>query len=212
MTNLDTMTPEQAQAEIARIPMDADLVQALRDPSHVAHKAATERRQALYAAAYPEPVRGEDGSAETGNPSKPADPQPGAASHFDPPPEPAGYRFDATAPELEHDADLERSARQWFHEVGVPQWLARNIVTEWNRQAALRPDAETVALQAEATEAALRRDWGDQYEAKIERARALITTLGDESIVGLLDRSGLANSEYLIRQLVSLAEHREAGV
>lgn len=214
MADIDTMTPEQAQAEIARIPLDADLVQALQDPSHAGHKAATERRRVLYAAAYPEPAVGGalSADADVDGLSPSADARPGVSSHFDRPPEPAGYRFDATAPELEHDAALEQSARQWFHDADVPQWLAHNIVTEWNRQAALRPGPEAILRQAETTEAALRRDWGDRFEAKIEKARALIGALGDESIIGLLDRSGLANSEYLIRQLVALTERRGSGV
>ena len=53
MSETFSMMPDEALAEIRRIPMDTEMVAALQDPGHVAHKAATARRHELYKAAYP---------------------------------------------------------------------------------------------------------------------------------------------------------------
>lgn len=202
MTEIEQLTSEEARGEIERIPLDAEFVAALQDPAHPAHKTVTERRRGLYAAAYPEvPVEG--GPAE----SKSGDIAP--AQHFDVPEGPGEYRFETTPPALEPDPALEEKARDWFHKAGAPQWLARNVVSEWNRAAVGAEDGGDSAQQVATTEAALRRDWGDEFEAKLTKAKDLLRSLDDPEVSVLLNRSGLGNNEYLIRQLVALAENAE---
>jgi hypothetical protein len=92
----------------------------------------------------------------------------------------------------------------------VPQWLARNIAQEWNRAIKQGPDAGRIADKAASTERALRKSWGEAYERKIAAARSLILSVESDEVSELLDRSGLANSEYLIRQLAALTESRQA--
>jgi hypothetical protein len=212
MENTETLTPEAAQAEISRLPLDESMMAALKDPAHPGHQAAALHRRALYAVAYPGDTEGEraarDGKTAQSSRDAPAQAEPDDL--FDAPPSPQDYRFDATPPALGHDTELEQKARQWFHTADAPGWLARNIVNEWNRLAAAQPTPEAVTQQAAATEKILREAWGDDYEGKVAKARALIDGLGNDDAVELLDRSGLANSEYFIRQLVALAEHRAA--
>jgi len=202
MTEIEQLTSEEAKSEIERIPMDTGFVTALRDPAHPAHKAATERRRALYAAAYPD-VSEEGGSAVLRSS------EPESTDHFGVPEDPGEYRFETTPPSLEHDVALEQKARDWFHKADAPQWLARNVVSEWNRAAAHAADGAGNAEQAATTEVALRRDWGDAYETKMTKAKDLLRSLDDPEVWVLLNRSGLGNNEYLIRQLVALAENAE---
>lgn len=202
MTEIEQLTFEEAKSEIERIPLDADFVTALQDPAHPAHKTATERRRGLYAAAYPD-------VSEEGEPAKSKSGDTASAQHFDAPEDPGEYRFETTPPALEPDPALEQKARDWFHTAGAPQWLARNVVSEWNRAAVHAEDGDDSAQQAATTEAALRRDWGDEFETKLTKAKDLLRSLDDPEVSVLLNRSGLGNNEYLIRQLVALAENAE---
>lgn len=202
MSEIEQPTSEEARGEIERIPLDADFVAALRDPAHQGHKAATERRRDLYAAAYPE------GSVE-GEPARSKPDNTAPAQHFESPEDPSDYRFETTPPALKPDPALEHKARGWFHKAGAPQWLARNVVSEWNRAAAHAEAGGNSEQQSATTEAALRRDWGDEVEAKLTKAKGLLKSLDDPEVSELLNRSGLGNNEYLIRQLVALAENAE---
>jgi hypothetical protein len=205
MTDLQDSTPAQVQAleELKQLPLDREMVSALQDPSHVGHAAATRRRRELYDAAFGDGVRDTSlGSAETQSPEQ---------QFLEPPRDPTEYRFDPVPGGLTHDAKLESKARNWFHQAGVPHWLARNIVREWNRSLEKPPTAQQNEDNAATTELGLRQSWGENYNAKIASARSLIASLNDSDIADLLDRSGLTNSEYLIRQIVALAERQSAG-
>ncbi|MEM9683123.1 MAG: hypothetical protein AAF942_07645 [Pseudomonadota bacterium] len=195
MTNKTNASPDDARAEIDRLPLDADMMAALQDPAHPGHKAASAHRNDLYARAYGDAVvDGGESAFEDSFLSEPTAPE--------------DYRFDPVPPSLQHDADLERQARGWFHEAGAPHWLARNVAREWNRALENPPDDARQAADAAATEKSLRRLWGDEYDGKIAAARSVVQALKNDDALALLDRSGLANSEYLIRQLAALAEHR----
>ena len=202
MIEIEQLTSEEAKSEIERIPLEAEFVAALQDPAHPAHKAATERRRDLYAAAYP-------GVDDEEVPAKSKSDASASAHHFEAPGDPGAYRFETTPPGLEPDPALEQKARDWFHKAGAPQWLARNVVSEWNRAAAHAADGGDSTQQAAAAEAALRRDWGDAFETKLAKAKDLLRSLDDPEVSVLLNRSGLGNNEYLIRQLVALAENAE---
>lgn len=199
MEIIKTLSPDEARSALDRLPLDGEMIAALTDPGHTGHKAATAYRRSLYGAAYPG-----DGSSETGSGKS-------TATLYEPPEDPQAYRFDPMPEALRHDPALEGKARVWFHAAGVPNWLARNLVCEWNRSAGQPLTAEQISDQAAATEKTLRRDWGDRYEEKIAKAKALVAEVTDEEMVDLLDRSGLANSEYVVRQLVALAEHRASS-
>jgi len=206
MEDAQALAPGQARAAIRQLPLDEGMMTALRDPSHAGHAAANAHRRDLYAAAYREsdPEDVDDGAADESNERDVAD-----TAHFAAPARPEDYRFDPTLAALKPDPDLEAKARGWFHRAGLPGWLARNLVTEWNRRAANPPSEAAIEGDAVATEAALRDAWGADYDARIAAVRDLLAGLDDPELVTLLDRSGLANSEYLIRQLAALAAHRQ---
>lgn len=208
MQEMQERTPEAARAEIDTLPLDGEFLSSLQDPANSGHKAATAKRRALYNTAYPA-LTGPDEQNDGDIAENAGNKDPAGGSIFDAPSSPHAYRFDATPPELNHDADLDRKARGWFFEAGVPPWLARNIVNEWNRAAASPADPDQSDNDAATTEAALRRHWGDAYETKIAMANRVLQAIGNAEIFDLLSHSGLANNDYLIRQLAALAESRE---
>lgn len=205
MTDMQSLVPAEAREAIDRLSLDGGFIAALQDPAHPGHKSATAHRRSLYVSAY---------GGETAEPRAPApeDQSTGAAGDFFvPPDDPKDYRFDPAPYGLPYDGELDRKARDWFHQSGVPQWLARNIVSEWNRTIERRPDAERIENDAAATERSLRQSWGDKYDAKVAAAQSLVRSLKDGEAISLLDSSGLANNEYLIRQLVALTERRHGA-
>lgn len=211
MEDAHSLTPDQAQAAIRQLPLDDAMTAALRDPSHAGHAAANAYRRDLYAVAHSAVET--KAPAESGEDAPPQIPDGPAAddAHFAAPAGPEDYRFDAVPTALKHDAELEAKARDWFHRAGAPAWLARNIVAEWNRRAADPPSDVAIESDAVATEHALRAAWGDGYDGRIAAVREVLSALDDPGLIALLDRSGLTNSEYLIRQLAALAEHRRRG-
>ena len=196
MTNKTHASADEARAEIERLPLAADMMAALQDPAHPGHSAASAHRNDLYARAYggDQTLDGDDVSADNTFLKEPAAPE--------------DYRFDPVPPSLPHDVQLEQKARGWFHEAGAPPWLARNVAREWNRALEDPPDEARQAADAAATEKSLRRLWGDAYDSKVAAARSVVDALKSDDVPALLDRSGLANNEYLIRQLAALVEHR----
>ena len=209
MEDVQSLTPDQAQAAIRQLPLDASMMAALRDPAHPGHAAANAHRRDLYSAAYAgSDAKDAEERASGAFPDEAHSPL-DDSSHFAPPARPEDYRFDVLPDALQHDAALESKARGWFHRAGLPTWLARNIVAEWNRLAADPPTEAANESTAVATEHALRDAWGGAYDARISAARALLADLNEPELLTLLDRSGLANSEYLIRQLAAFAAHRQ---
>lgn len=202
MTDTPTFVPTEAVEAIDRLSLDEDFIAALQDPAHPGHKSATAHRRSLYASAYGEAAVKPETSGSDNQSAGALD-----AFHV-PPDDPKDYRFDPAPHGLPYDGELDQKARGWFHQARVPQWLARNIVREWNRTIERRPDAEHIESDAEATERSLRQSWGDRYDARVAAAQGLIRSLKNDEAVHLLDSSGLANNEYLIRQLVALTESR----
>jgi hypothetical protein len=202
MSDTHDAAPNEAVAALSQLPLDRELVSALQNPGHPGHKAATAHRRSLYAAAY---ARDDDGGPAVPERDAPAN------ALYTAPEDSKEYCFDAAPHGVPYDTELEQKARGWFHQAGLPQWLARNIVLEWNRAIERAPNSERVAGDAATTERALRQCWGDAYEERIVAARSLVRSLNSEEAIALLDRSGLANNEYIIRQLAALAESRTAG-
>jgi hypothetical protein len=211
MADADLKLPNEARSELDRIPLDGELMTALQDPSHPGHKAASIHRRSLYAAANGE-GNVKDGDARHSEKEKQdLPPVDGEREFFSPPSDPKDYRFDPSPHGLPYDHEMEQKARGWFHQAGIPQWLARNVVREWNRTVEKQPDPRQLIGAAAATERSLRRTWGKKYEPRIDAARTLVRSLKSDEVMYLLDRSGLANNEYLIRQLVALAESRSGS-
>jgi hypothetical protein len=96
---------------------------------------------------------------------------------FAPPKSPAHYQFDY-APNAEIDPAFDRTARDWMYKAGLPAGWSTRISREYQRRAAKPPSDDEVAQE-----------------------RELVHGLGDDRLIETLNRSGLGNDEWLIRQL-----------
>ncbi|MET4807353.1 hypothetical protein [Limibacillus sp. MBR-115] len=107
-----------------------------------------------------------------------------------------------------HDSNLEKKAREWFYQVGLPIGTAKAISSLHN----LRMEQELSAIELEqerlSVERRLRGEWGDQgFEKRIGMVRELLRKVSPEAIT-LLEQSGLGNDEHMIRRLVRFAESK----
>ncbi len=107
-----------------------------------------------------------------------------------------------------HDSVLEKKAREWFFQVGLPIGTAKAISSLHN----LRMEQELSATELEqerlSVERRLRGEWGDQdFEKRIGMVRDLLRKVSPEAIT-LLEQSGLGNDEHMIRRLVRFAESK----
>jgi hypothetical protein len=128
---------------------------------------------------------------------------------FAPPKSPSHYQLDY-APNVEIDPDFDGMARDWMYRAELPAGWAGEIARDYQRRAAKPPSADEVAQEREAVLGRLRKDWGDAADAKLAQVRGLIGGIGDDRLTETLDRSGLGNNEWLIRQLAILADRKAA--
>ena len=74
-----------------------------------------------------------------------------------------------------------------------------------------KADANSIELERQKSEYALRGLWKDQYEAKIQAVQSVVHNLPPEKrerVMQLLGDSGLGNDTVLLSHLASLAQHR----
>ena len=189
-------------------------------------QAAFRQMQGLLQAAYPDSGPGDTGAAVDDSalrapaaPATPAGDGDGAAmpqwlldagdAGFAPPKSPAHYQFDY-APNVEIDPEFDRQARDWMYKAELPAGWAAEITRDYQRRAAKPPSDDEVAQEREAVLGRLRRDWGDATDAKLAQVRELVRGIGDDRLTETLDRSGLGNNEWLIRQLAIHADRKAA--
>jgi hypothetical protein len=102
---------------------------------------------------------------------------------------PAGYGLEALDGA---DPDFARTASEWFHQAGLGERQARNLAeafTGYMRER-LESDADQRERAGQAEMAALRRDWGDRFDAQAEQARRAARVLGvDGEAMGALEHA-----------------------
>ncbi|CAM4093049.1 Phage protein [Bordetella tumbae] len=80
------------------------------------------------------------------------------------------------------DGAFVTEAAKWMHEAGVPIAQAQALATKWNEYQASQAQAADLARQqqGEADVAALRKEWGGQYDANVELGKRAVRTFAGE--------------------------------
>jgi len=78
------------------------------------------------------------------------------------------------------DAAFAGQAAKWMLEAGVPVAAAQKLAGQWNAYMAAQAQAADAqrAAQGEADVAALKTEWGNQYDANVELGRRAVRTFG----------------------------------
>jgi len=98
-----------------------------------------------------------------------------------------------------HDPAFAMEAAKWMHQAGIPVAQAQALAQQWNQyQLAQQAQADQVRIQqGKADVAALKNEWGNQYDANVELGRRAVRSFGVDE--GTLDRisQALGDAETL---------------
>lgn len=113
-----------------------------------------------------------------------------------PPEDPGAYDFSdiQLSEDEEWDTESEEMARGWLHQLGAGEAEAKAFAKRFDEFR--RMDADALELLPEQTEATLKKHWGEEYEANVSSARAVVEAMGQE-FADFLDATGLANDHAL---------------
>ncbi len=186
----EELTPEQAKERIDSIGLKPQTRAALFDNQDPAHEAVRKQWSRLH-----EIAAGGEGKPE----EEPVD----HALTDGPPPSPDDYEFEHH--EGEWNSELEQNARQWFHEAGLPVTTGKIISHLWNERAPKPPSEDEMFAEAERTGAKLRAEWGDEFEAKVQKAWAYAEQVSPDAMKNM-QAVGLDVNEITMRALVRAAE------
>lgn len=102
------------------------------------------------------------------------------------------------------DAAFAGTVAQWFHEAGIPAAAGQKIATAWNDHIAKLVADEEAAAKAEGEKqiAALRSEWGNQFDANAEHARRFLKASGltDDQVVAIEGALGAAQMLKVFHQ------------
>jgi hypothetical protein len=126
---------------------------------------------------------------------------------FAPPKSPAHYKFEY-APHGEIDPAFDRLARDWMYQAELPASWSSEIARDYQRRAAKPPSDVELAEERAAVLARLRKHWGEATDGKLAQVRDLVHGIGDDRLIETLNRSGIGNNEWLIRQLAIFADRK----
>lgn len=127
------------------------------------------------------------------------------------PDEPDGYEFDRpdSLPEdLPYDEETEKNFRMWAHVNGLNKRQAKALYdgyvkTQLERHSAYQKHQEDAKVQADQ---AMRREYGQQYDAKLARAKAALQKYADPDYYAFLNESGAGNDPRMIRAWIKIGE------
>lgn len=127
------------------------------------------------------------------------------------PESPDEYEFEET--DLPLDEDLLGSFKEIAHQTGMTKDQAKAAVKVYNDAVKGQMEAQKTAAeeQIEKTQKALKEEWGDKYDAKVEAMRKGIQQFGSDELNELLnskeiDGVKLGNHPVLIKYLSAIGE------
>jgi hypothetical protein len=140
-----------------------------------------------------------------------ADAYPSATSAVDaamkPPAEPSVYVM--TAPKgVNWNPSLEKSARQWFFNAGLPQSVVTGIMQQYCRRVC-DGNATQNSTGGGGDLTGLQSEWGADWDRNVGLAREVVQNCnGGQELMDILDNSGLGNDAWLIRTLAAVSQSR----
>lgn len=102
---------------------------------------------------------------------------------------PEGY--EATDADKKFAADIAPA----FHKAGLTPKQVEVIVSQWNEIAggSAKAASEATAARRTEAEAALKKEWGNDYDTNLRHAKAAITAFGGDPLVAALEETGLGD-------------------
>ena len=110
------------------------------------------------------------------------------------------------------DAKFAQQVAGWMHKAGIPAAQAQALAEQWNAYQADQQQAAELARQqqGEADVAALKKEWGGQFEANAELGRRAVRTFGIDA--GALEKiSGALGDAETLRLFQRIGKHLGEG-
>lgn len=110
--------------------------------------------------------------------------------------------------DLPYDEESEKAFREWAHINGLNKKQAKNLYdayvkTQVERHAAWHNGQKESRARIEGD---LRREYGNQYEGKVNLAKTAIREFADPDYLRWLDESGMGNDPRMIRAWIRVGE------
>lgn len=125
------------------------------------------------------------------------------------PEKPEGYTSELQMPEgVELNEDESKWASELLHKHGVSRKAGQEVIKAYvERQVEQNQAAETAQQQTAAeTEAALKAEWGGDYEANMELVKGVAAKFGDDEFSELLQNPAIGNNPALIKFIANVGD------
>lgn len=104
------------------------------------------------------------------------------------------------------DGAFAKTSSQWMHEAGLSKQQAQALAGKWNEFHAAQTAAnqEAIQKQAETDMAAVKQQWGANFEANSAVVRSAVSTFAPPEFVEMLTKSGLINNPVITNMFLKI--------
>lgn len=102
--------------------------------------------------------------------------------------------------------EFAKTASQWMHEAGLNKQQAQAISSKWNefQTAQAQAHQEAIQKQAETDMAAMKQQWGADFDANSAVVRSAVNTFAPPEFVEMLTNSGLINNPVITNMFLKI--------
>lgn len=106
------------------------------------------------------------------------------------------------------DGEFAKTTAAWMHEAGLNKQQAQALATQWNAFQAQQAEQMQAAVQKqlEADIAAVKQEWGADFDAKKAVMSQAVNTFAPPEFIEMLDKSGLINSPVIAKMFLKIGE------
>jgi hypothetical protein len=106
------------------------------------------------------------------------------------------------------DTGLEKAFKGWAYESGLTNAQAKSIYDKYMAASVLSLKAaeEKRGREVSAAEGALRKEWGNEYEANVTSALRAVETFGGDALKAYMNETGLGNDPRMIRAFLKIGK------
>lgn len=102
---------------------------------------------------------------------------------------------------MQYDEAMEKEFRAAAHKAGVSNRQFKALYDLFNSRqiAAYQSAAEQSAKALQASQDALKKEWGNDYDTKTELAKRALIFMGGQELIDEVNRTGIGNSPSLVK-------------
>lgn len=104
------------------------------------------------------------------------------------------------------DGSFAKTSSQWMYEEGLSKQQAQALAGKWNEfhAAQVAANQEAIQRQVETDMAAVKQQWGANFEANSALVRSAVNTFAPPEFVEMLTKSGLINNPVITNMFLKI--------